>query len=86
MSFWGLQLDYLGHYISLKGVAVDPAKIKVVLDWPISSSSRGVRGFLSLTGYYRKFIHGFGELTAPLTCLLTKNRFLWTQEASTTFA
>lgn len=84
--FGVLQVDYLGHLISLDGVAVDPAKIKAVMDWPIPSSSRGVRGFLGLAGYYRKFIRGFGELAAPLTRLLTKERFIWTQEASTAFA
>ncbi|XP_024955833.2 uncharacterized protein LOC112498625 [Citrus sinensis] len=78
-------VDYLGHLISLEGVAVEPAKIKVVMDWPIPSSSRGVRGFLGLAGYYRKFIRGFGELAAPLTRLLTKEIFLWTQEASAAF-
>lgn len=83
--FGVLQVDYLGHLISLEGVAVEPAKIKVVMDWPIPSSSRGVRGFLGLAGYYRKFIRGFGELAAPLTRLLTKEIFLWTQEASAAF-
>ena len=65
--FGVLQVAYLGHLISFTGVAVDPGKIKSVLEWPTPTSARGVRGFLGLAGYYRKFISGFGGIAAPLT-------------------
>ena len=42
------QVEYLGHIISEKGVAVDPAKVKSVVDWPIPQSVKGVKGFLGL--------------------------------------
>ena len=71
--------------ISLEGVAVDPSKIQAVLDWPIPNSTMGVRGFLGLAGYYRKFIRGIGVIAAPLTRLLSKEGFHWTTKSNTTF-
>ena len=79
-------ISYLSHIISATGVAMDPAKVQAVADWPQPHSTRAVRGFLGLAGYYRKFVREFGTIAAPLTALLRKEGFSWTPEAAAAFA
>lgn len=76
--FRSKKVEYLGHIIFYQGVAVYPAKVKSVLDWPIPRNVKGVRGFLGLTGYYRRFIEGYEKIVKPLTELTKKERFHWT--------
>jgi hypothetical protein len=72
-SFAQTSLEYLGHIISSKGVSTDPEKIKAVQAWPTPTNVKKLRGFLGLSGYYRKVIKNYGILSRPLNDLLKKN-------------
>ena len=64
---------------------MDPIKIQAVIEWPKPVSVKGVRGFLGLARYYRKFIYIFRSIVAPLTQLLTKDEFHWNEAVEVAF-
>jgi hypothetical protein len=84
-SFAATSVQYLGHVISHDGVSMDVSKVSAVQSWPQPRSARGLRGFLRLAGYYRRFIKDYGTLAAPLTALLRNNAFLWIEAADEAF-
>jgi hypothetical protein len=56
---------------------VDPKKIESMQFWPCPKTLKILCGFLGLIGYYRKFVHNYGKIAAPLTSLLKMNAFTW---------
>lgn len=65
----------LEYFISCLGVKANPKKLRAIGKWPIPSPLKSLRGFLGLTGYYRRFIKGYRRIAAPLTKLLKKDGF-----------
>jgi hypothetical protein len=84
-AFGASQVEYLGHLVGKDGIGVDPKKIKAMQDWPHPKTLKSLRGFLGLTGYYRKFVKNYGKIAAPLTALLKKNSFTWTPSVAQAF-
>ena len=84
-SFAIQQVEYLGHVVSARGVEPVPEKVLAVQQWPPPRSVRHLRGFLGLSGFYRRFIKGYATLATPLTALLATDQFGWTPEAEDAF-
>ncbi|XP_073024350.1 uncharacterized protein [Primulina eburnea] len=69
-----------------KWVSVDPKKVEAIKDWPQPKTVTGVRSFLGLAGYYRKYVEGFSSIAILLTKLTLKNsKFIWNEACEKSF-
>lgn len=84
-EFAKANIEYLGHIISVKGVEADKEKIKAMENWPTPRNLKALRGFLGLTGYYRRFVAHYGTISKPLTQLLKKGAWGWNNDVEAAF-
>jgi hypothetical protein len=76
----------LGHILSAKGIAVDPNKVKDILECKSPTIVHQVRSFLGLAGYYRRFIPDFSKIAKPITELLKNDgKFNWSPKCNEAF-
>jgi hypothetical protein len=85
-EFWLESVKFLGHTISKYGISVDPSKVQEVMDWKPPKFVHQIRSFLSLVGYYRRFIPDFSRIAKPMTELLKKKvKFVWSEACEKAF-
>jgi hypothetical protein len=85
-EFWIKEVPFLGHVVSPDGIAVDPNKVKGVLEWKPPTTMSEVRSFLGLAGYYRRFIPNFSKIMKPITELLKMgNKYVWSEASDEDF-
>lgn len=71
-KFLHREVVYLGHTITEHGIKPDESKIQPILSFPKPTNPKGIKSFLGMIGYYRRFIPNFAEIAKPLTKLLRK--------------
>ena len=84
--FVSREVEFLGHIVTKTGVRPNGANIAKVKNYPVPRNQTEIRGFLGLSGYYRKFIKDYSTIAEPLTQLLMKNKpFIWGNEQQLAF-
>lgn len=75
-------LKYLGFVWSSAGVHSDPAKVKVVQEWPTPRTVKALRRFLGFAGFQRSLVPQFASIAAPLfdACVESNLKLTWTAE------
>uniref|UniRef100_A0AAQ4RI62 Gypsy retrotransposon integrase-like protein 1 n=1 Tax=Gasterosteus aculeatus aculeatus TaxID=481459 RepID=A0AAQ4RI62_GASAC len=80
------ELTFLGHRIGSEGIGTVEEKVRVIREWPSPTDQRGLKSFLGLASYYRKFVRGFSGIAAPLYRLLQKDQpFVWAEDCESAF-
>ena len=85
-AFFKKELHYLGHILTTVGIKPQTEKIKAICDMKPPTNQKGVREFLGVVGYYRKFINRFAGAARPMTKLTRKDtEFSWSEECQAGF-
>lgn len=84
-DFGVANVEYLGHFLSKGGVATDLKKITSIQSWPQPTTLKQLKRFLGLSSYYWKFIQSYELISRPLTDLLKRDNFHWSEEAEYAF-
>ena len=85
-DFFKSEIHYLGHLISPEGISLLPNKLDSIRHMPVPNSVKEIKQFLGLTGYYRKFVPRFADISRPLTTLTKKDtKFEWTSACQKAF-
>ena len=64
-SFFKRKLIFLGHEISEQGIKPNPMKIEAIIKMKPPVDLTGLRRFLGLTSYYRRFIKDYAKIAEP---------------------
>lgn len=79
-------VTFLGHVVSDQGVKPDVSNIEKVKNWPRPNRITSLRGWLGLTGFYRRFIKNYAQIAQPLLHLTKKGvPFDWTDDCEQAF-
>ena len=85
-DFFKKEIHYLGHLISTEGISLLPNKLDCIQHMPAPKNAKEIKQFLGLTGYYRKFVPRFADISRPLTTLTKKDKkFKWTPACQKSF-
>ena len=85
-DFFKSKIHYLGHLISPEGISPLPNKLDCIKHMPAPKNVKEIKQFLGLTGYYRKFVPRFADISRPLTTLTKKGKkFEWTPACQKSF-
>jgi len=82
------RIEFLGHFVSSRGLEADPAKLEKIAQWPAPTTATQITEFNGLVNYLAAFdfIPGLAEQSAVLTDLTKKGKiFRWEKKHDDAF-
>lgn len=79
-KFMKREIKFLGHIVNGNGIQPDPDKVEAIKKIIIPKTTKQIKQFLGLIGYYRKFIKNFAQITKPMSKLLKKGATINTND------
>jgi hypothetical protein len=76
----------LGHIVSKDGIAMDPDKVKVILEAPAPYNTKALSRFLGQIRWHSRMIHHLADFATPLHAAIYREPFSWTEEEDKAFA
>ena len=83
------RIEFLGHFISSRGIEADPAKLDKIANWPTPTSATQIMEFNGLVNYLAMFdfVPGLADSSAVLTALTRKGvPFRWEKKHENAFS
>ena len=85
-KFFKSQVHYLGYVIGVNGVQPLPGKVESIKKLVVPTNVDELHQFLGITGFYRKFVPFYADITNCLTKLLRKGtEFTWSDQCNNAF-
>lgn len=79
-------VDFLGFHLKNGEIHPGYEKVRAINKFPRPMNVHEVRGFLGLTGFFRRFIQNYARIAEPLTRLTKKHtKFQWGSEQDESF-
>jgi len=83
------KVKFLGYLVTSEGTQPLPTRVQALREFPLPKTAKGLRRFLGMINFYRRFIPKAAEMQAPMHDLLGAKKgatiIQWTKEAQQTF-
>ena len=80
------KINFLGHVVTTDGISPQSEKTKVIDNLEPPKTPKGVREFLGMASFYRRFVPDFSRTAKPLTNLTKKDvTYHWTGHCQEAF-
>ena len=71
-TFAAKEVSYLGNRVTSEGLLPDPTLLAAIREIAPPKNATGIRSFLGLAGYYRRYVKNFAAIASPLHALVRK--------------
>jgi hypothetical protein len=71
------QMRCLGHFVSVKGIGIDPKKLSMIPDWPRPKTGKELMSFLGFVTFIRDHVRHVADLTGPLEAVKNSKTLDW---------